>query len=427
VLGWTWAASIALHVAGLGGFGWAAVRSWEPARAPAPPAVREAGAREIAIDLPVMTEGTLLADRPRDPTGDPPTYSGGAPVARLDQAVNGRGGDAHAEEPATNLSDRDDGISRTLDLLDRLDRDQQQRLATSRERQSWEDRRSSKQPMELTFLASGATGRAERRAPTEADPSRGGARPLAASAQGGVRGDRADEDALAEDEPRAGASREGSRESAAGLGVHDGREGRDHRAGARVMRARPDVVLAAVSVPAARRGRPRDDVDSDQEVANVVRSVVHASTAGGALGAGRGGAGGGGDPGAGGRAGAGSTGRPLGPGDAAWWDLNTNDPRLVPYFRRLHARLDPLWPKAFPEEEIYALHQGVAIFDVVIASDGRATVVWPPTRPSGIPAFDRNLYDVLRHAAPFDPLPASLGVSELRVRMPFDARNYVVK
>ena len=46
------------------------------------------------------------------------------------------------------------------------------------------------------------------------------------------------------------------------------------------MHARPSVAEAKPSIPAVRNGRPNDNVDSDQEVSNTVRSLVQASAAG---------------------------------------------------------------------------------------------------------------------------------------------------
>jgi len=372
VLGWTWAVSIAAHVGAVAGFGWLALRPLGHPAPPAPP--RVSGEGTIAVELPGVAEGTLLADRVADPTGDAPKYSGGANAAQLDQKKVGRGGEATASEHATNLSDQDERFHRTQDLENRLDHDQQQRLRTGRERASWEDRRSSKDPMQLTFLASGDGARAERRDPSAFDPSRGGARSEAASVRGGAVGERDRVDGANEAGATLGAERDGVLASAPGLGVHDGRIGKDHRSGAHVMRARPDVVLAAVSIPAMRRGRPRDDIDSDQEVSRTIRSLVHASTAAGAPGEGTGGTTGGGDPGEGGRSGPGTSTRPLGPNDDAWWDLDTTDSRLVPYFRRLHARLDPLWRHAFPLSAALDLRQGTVIFAVTIAADGGGLV-----------------------------------------------------
>jgi hypothetical protein len=425
VLGWTWAASIALHVVAISAIGWLALHPAAKTATTEPP--HAGGEGTIPIDLPGVAEGTLLADRRPDPTGDPPQPRSGSSEAQLDQSKIGRGGEPTTIARPTNLSDRDELVHLTPDLLDRLDHDQQQRLRTSKARASWEDRRSSREPMELTFLASGDGTRAERRTPRPYDPSRGGARSDAASIRGGLLGDPAQAEGQSDTSVVTGAARDGSEASAPGVGVRDGRAGLDHRLGAHVMRARPDVVLAAVSVPATRRGRPRDDIDSDQEVARTLRSLVHASTAAGAIGEATGGTAGGGDPGADGRSGAGTSAHPVGPGDAEWWDLDTADPRFVGYFRRIHKKLDPLWAHAFPLRAALDFRQGTVIFAVTIAASGDVAIGWPPLRPSGIPEFDRNCYEAIQRGAPFDPIPASLGVRELHVRMPFDAQNPMVK
>jgi TonB family protein len=226
---------------------------------------------------------------------------------------------------------------------------------------------------------------------------------------------------------RIGASRLGSIGSAPGLGVKDGKAGLDHPQGARVAHARPDVVQGPTTVPAALKARPNDNVDSEQEVATMVRSLVSASTAGGAIGDGRGGSGGGGDPGVGGASGAGSHPPPLGVGEGEWFDLDTSDPRLLPYFRRLHKKIDPLWAHAFPKSAILDLKQGTVILEFTIGPDGTVSVSWPPVRPSGVDEFDRNCADALRRASPLEPPPRELGRSTLKVRAPFTAINPIVK
>jgi TonB family protein len=159
-----------------------------------------------------------------------------------------------------------------------------------------------------------------------------------------------------------------------------------------------------------------------------VRSLVHASVAGGLPGEGRGGtAGPAPDPGAGGTQGRGSTARALGSGDGDVFDLYTSDPALLPYFRKLKAKIDPLWANAFPKSAMIELKQGMVILEFTIAADGSARVSWPPLRPSGIDEFDRNCADAIKRASPFEPIPASLGKSSLRIRAPFDARNPVVR
>jgi TonB family protein len=210
------------------------------------------------------------------------------------------------------------------------------------------------------------------------------------------------------------------------VGVAASRSGLDHRVSAPIGSARPDVTQGPVAIPANEAARPRDDVDSDQEVATTVRSLLHASTAGGAPGEGQGGTGGGGESGAGGASGAGSHARPLGVGEGDVFDFWTSDPRLLPYFRQLHARIDPLWASAFPKSAMLELKQGTVILVFTVSADGRVAVQWPPLRPSGIDEFDRNCADAIRRAAPLPPIPHELGVSSLTIRAPFVASNPIV-
>jgi TonB family protein len=238
----------------------------------------------------------------------------------------------------------------------------------------------------------------------------------------------APDDAADDDERGAapGGETRGSRESAPGEGLLDGRPGRDHRASVPVASARPAVARGPVAVPAAERARPTDDVDGAQEVATAVRAIVHASSSGGRNGDGQGGTSGGGEAGAGGASGEGSRSAPLGVGGGDVFDYWTSDPRLLPYFRQLHAKIDPLWANAFPKSALLDLKQGTVILEFTVYADGHAVVSWPPVRPSGIDAFDRNCADAIRRASPFPPIPRQLGVSELRVRAPFVANNPVI-
>jgi TonB family protein len=422
--GWTWVASLAVHAALVGLGGWVAFRSMHPAdpvashTSPGPDAV-------VAIELPVFADGTLLSEHAPDVRGDLPERSGGAVVPRIDTGKNGRGGDATVDKPAIHLSDTDERLRLSTDLLSRLDRDQTQRVHSSSVRASWEDRRSTTHPAELTFVASGEGDRVERRARDPRDPSRGALWARPASTQGGSVGT---PDPTGDDDARSavGGKRPGTIDSAPGRGVRDGRPGPDHRASAAVAHMRPDVALGPVAVQAADKSRVRDDVDAEQEVATVLRALVHGSTAGGPIGDGHGGNGGGGDPGAGGERGAGAHPQPLGEGQSDWFDIDTTDPRLVPYFRRVHARIEPLWADAFPRSAILDLKQGTVILEFTVAQDGSAKVSWPPLRPSGIDAFDRNCADAIRRAGPFEPIPRELGRASLRIRAPFVASSSIV-
>ncbi len=420
---WSVATSIAIHVAVLGGSAWvwnacmhrgAAAPITQPQVEPAP----------IAVELPEVFDGTLIADRVEDSTGEPPKTLGGDTVARIDTGRAGRGGDLRGQR-ATHLADADDRFSRTRDLLDRLDRDQEQRLLTARTRQSFDDRRTSRDPMELTFLATGS-GTLEERRRHGKNPSRGALESLPAAVRGGEPGHLRDGDDVG-DPAREGASVEGSSRAHAGQGLRTAEEGRDHRASADTKKGRPLVETAAVSIAAAARGRPGDTVDSDQEVANALRSIVHASVAGGVGSDGPGGTSGGGAAGAGGESGAGSHPRPLGDGQGDTYDFNTHDARLVSYFRELHKKIDPLWRNAFPYSAMVDLKQGTVILEFIVEADGTAKVMWPPRRPSGIDEFDKNCRDAIQNAAPFPPIPASLGVTRLRIIAPFEAKNPIVK
>jgi TonB family protein len=384
----------------------------------------------IAIELPSFSEGALLADRDVVPEGTKPAAHGGATVARVDTATLGRGGQATGAR-AVNLAANDEELRRSPDLASRLDRDQEQRLKTASFRTTREDRRATTHPMEVTFLATGTGEHEERRPNAKSDPSRGSlasARP--ASVLGGHAGTR-DVEALEGPGATPGASRAGQLVASPGVGVREGQPGTRHSEAARIALGRPSVAEGKPSVTAAFRGRPNDTVDSDQEVASIVQSQVHASFAGGLAGEGRGGSNGlAPDPGAGGAHGRGSMSRTMGPGDGDVFDWFTNDPMLMPYFRKIHAKVDPLWKDAFPRSAMLELKQGTVILEFTIATDGSVRVSWPPARPSGIDEFDRNCADAIRRAGPFEPIPAALretGRTSLRIRAPFDAKNPIVK
>ena len=372
-----------------------------------------------AIQLPVVGDGVPVDRGPLDPTGDPPRVGGGDSVARLDRAKGGTGGDPTVDAPALNLADVDERMRLSPDLVSRIDRDQLQRLRVASHRQSWEDRRSTTHPMELTLLVSGQGPVLERRPDAPSSPSRGVQSSPQASVQGGEPGRFAEEGQG--DRPPGGAP--GAAASEPGAGLPDARVGLDHRASAPIARARPDVTEGPVAVPAKDPARPRDDVDSDQEVATTVRSLVHASTAGGAPGDGRGGTAGGGEAGAGGSEGQGSRAHPMGLGEGDIVEYWSGDPRLLPWFRQVHARIDPRWANAFPKSAALDLRQGTVIFLFTVTADGRVAVHWPPARPSGIDEFDRNVADAIRSAAPLPPIPRELGVSTLTTPAGFPRRR----
>lgn len=424
----TIAASAAFHALVGGGVFWLALQSFtvQPRAPDARQAPEPTSSSALTVELPTVGDEVLLDDLPVDPEGDPPQVSGGAAIAHLDTGQAGHGGDAHVPVPALNLADGNERMRLSPDPRSRFERDQLQRLRVARVRESWEDRRSTTHPTELTLLVTGTGPVLERRPAAPAEPSRGALQ----SPPPGVRGaslGASSPGAAGETPSPVGGARVGSMLGAPGVGLATANAGLDHRESAPIASARPDVTRGPVAVPANEAARPRDDVDSDQQVATTVRSLVHASTAGGAPGEGQGGNGGGREPGAGATTGAGSHARVLGVGEGEVLDFWTSDPRLVSYFRQLHAKIDPLWTNAFPKSALLELKQGTVILVFVVHADGRATVQWPPARPSGIDEFDRNCADAIRRAAPFPPIPRELGVSTLTIRAPFVANNPAVQ
>jgi TonB family protein len=429
-VGWPLVASIVAHVsvlsiAGIVAYHFAQGRDRRLAesRTSPPDAV-------VAIELPTFSEGTLLADREVVPEGTAPSAHGGATIARVDTGTQGRGGQTTGAR-AVNLAALDEDLRLSPDLTSRLDRDQQQRLKTAAFRTTREDRRATTNPMEVTFLATGTGEHQERRPSAPTDPSRGSlASPRPASVLGGHPGTR-EVDEVEGPGATPGAMQRGQLVASPGIGVREGQAGTRHAEAARIAKGRPAVAEGPPTITASFRGRPNDTIDSDQEVASIVQSQVHASFAGGLAGVGRGGSNGPApDPGAGGTQGRGSMGRVLGSGDGDVFDWFTDDPMLLPYFRKIHAKVDPLWKNAFPHSAMVELKQGTVIIEFTIASDGSARVTWPPIRPSGIDEFDKNCADAIRRASPFEPIPAALreaGRSTLRIRAPFVAKNPIVK
>lgn len=421
-----WALSAVAHAALIAAGAILVARSLADRTAPLPPTA-SAPIEEIPVelDLPVMSDGSVTADAPPEPAPPAPdelARGGGEGTARPDEGRPGRGGADASAAPALNLADRDDGVLLSAEVLSRVDRSQIQRIRSAAHRASREDWRASREPMELTFLAGGRGARAERRRPADADPSLG-ARAMAAPQRAGVAAGAAQlppGEALPQRVP--GAPEPGAERASEGLGVPDTQPGPDARDSADVAFARPMVQQSFPSVPANAVGRPHDNVDSDQEVATTLQSLLHASPLGGAPGVGPGGQRAPAPPAAGGAQGPGSISRPLGdaPGPAP-------DPRAAHrqhYLRQVMSRIGPHWANAFPRWAAAEGLQGTVIVSFVIRADGSVAGAGI-TRPSGIPEFDENCRRAVLRAAPYPPLPAELGPT-LSWSMPFHASNPAV-
>src|SRR5690606_14181659 len=138
-----------------------------------------------------------------------------------------------------------------------------QRLDTSTRRRSWDDRRATPNPMQLSFVGTGPGTHAERRSPSRYDPSTGdrfGAQPTEA---GGALGSSVDP--YGNDFAR-GVDQAGAKRAQAAAGVHSGHRRSDYRLSAAAQVARPSVSRARAAVPARVPGSPSDTQDITQEV-----------------------------------------------------------------------------------------------------------------------------------------------------------------
>jgi TonB family protein len=393
------------------------------------PAGTEISVDVVAPPAPSFRAGPALGDSSEEapvPT-DPVAPGGGEPLARPDMDRAGHGGSLHADSRALNLADRDDGLTLSRDVTSRIDRDQVQRIETSKDRATQDDRRSTTNPMQLVFLATGSGRVAERRPSARANPSRGALRAPPASAVGGSIGSAPMEPGELEPAAaEAGGDRAGVHRASPGVGIERGVPGTDHRISAAVATGRPMVTKASPSVPANQSGRARDTVDSEQEVAATVQSLVHASTAGGLLSTGAGGEDAAGPSGSGGVSGSGSRSAPIGGGDGPFAGLSDADPRISAYHRSVYAKIYPLWEDAFPKTAALEGKQGRAIVSLVIHSDGHVDDV-RVSRASGVPQFDENVRLAVLRAAPFGPFPPSISAPSMRWSITFDMNNPAVR
>jgi TonB family protein len=376
--------------------------------------------REVEIELPeVAADSPLVGVEPQAEEA-PAAVAGGATVARPDMSQPGRGGDEDVDERALNLANQDDGITRDPSVLSNLEKAQLQRIDAGSARRSWEDMRSSRDPMELTFVAMGRGLRADERRPESAAlPARGlrfaDRRSQLGADLGGP--SQPDGDGYA---PRPGAEVLGGPRVIVGLGFVAGPARAEASPALPNSEARPLVAQNDPMVNANDEGRPSDTLDTEQAVEARMQALMHASTMGGTKGRGKGGSGGGGDPAAGGRKGRGSVATALGAGGTGPGDVD----RLA-YIRAVQSKVHPLWASAFPKWAIAEGLGGTTIVTFVIEADGTVSSA-KVTRSSGIPEFDENVRKALVKGAPYGPLPESLK-PRLRWSFPFVATNPAVR
>jgi TonB family protein len=346
---------------------------------------------------------------------------GGRRAPRPDLQAAGHGGERTSREAATNLASSIDPIALERDPETLRDRSQVSRLHTAWQRESRDDRRATPTPMELTFLATGPGHVRARRDYAATDPARGVlSGGVAATLGTKLGGQGASAAGVVPDAAQAGAVA-GTSQARLGQGAPDGRDVQEFHAGARVLFARPLVPQARAAVPSEQRGRPNDTLDSSQEVAARVSSLLQASSAGGDPGPGVGGELGGGAPGALGRQGIGSRSSPSG---AGFGQDFADDPGFSGYSRALRSQLSRVLDKAFPEWAIEQGRGGHVIFEMTLGVDGRPSGV-RIVRPSGVGEYDANVLRAVRGVPSFGRLPEGFA-APAQFRVSWDAVNPVV-
>lgn len=416
------AGSVLLHASLLAGGAWLLAQSLKDAPPPARVAVPlQAVDMEAEVALPEVAAAGPDTAAPTELPPPPETTTGGRHAPRPDLQAPGRGGERTSLEQATNLASSIDPIALERDPQTSRERSQVTRLRTAWKRASRDDRRATPAPMELTFLATGPGHLRVRRAYAPTDPARGIVSGGEASTVGSKLGGHGATDVGEEPEGALGGPIAGSEAARLAQGARDGTEEQEFHAEARVLFARPLVPAARAAVPAQQRARPNDTLDSSQEVAAKVSSLLQASSAGGEPGPGFGGQIGGGAPGAFGASGVGSRSSPSG---AAFGRDFADDPGFSGYARALRSQLARVLAKAFPAWAIAEGRGGRVIFDMTLRADGKPSTV-RLVRPSGIGEYDDNVLRAVSAVPSFGRLPPEFG-APAQFRVSWDALNPVV-
>lgn len=420
--GLAFAGSVLLHASLLTGGAWLLARSLRsaPPIAVSLPAVTAPSA-EIEVALPEIAAAGPESEQPTTLPAPLEVTTGGRHAPRPDLEAAGRGGERTSREAATNLASSIDPIALERDPETLRDRSQVSRLRTAWQRESRDDRRATPTPMELTFLATGSGHVRARRDYAPTDPARGVMSGGIASTVGTrVGGQGATATGIEPAAAQAG-SVAGAEEKRLGQGAPDGRDAQEFHASAQVLFARPLVPAARAAVPTETRGRPNDTLDSSQEVAARVSSLLQASSAGGEVGPGLGGDRGGGAPGAFGASGVGSRSSPSGAGFGKDF---ADDPGFSGYSRALRSQLAKVLAKAFPEWAIEKGRGGHVIFEMTLGADGKPSGV-RIVRPSGVGEYDDNVLRAVRNVPSFGRLPEGFG-APAQFRVSWDAINPTV-
>lgn len=400
-IGWALCASALLHFGGV-----VALSDVERAR----PLPRSDTARGFVTDFEPIFRGPETGSTPRPTVEKVVVSPGGKRVTgALDQqAPEGRGGEQATREPSALLFSFVSPLTLQDTELNNLAENQVQRIRTSRERSTLEQRRASPNPADAVLLVSGQGGHQERRQQARRDAAEGAPRKLEASAASELApalegsGERIAQSA------RVAAQRKPAQGIARGVGHTSTRA-------AKVTFARPNVDRGRAATPAEQLDPSvRDDVDAELLAAKLQRSFVDTSVQRAQLeGAGHGGNAL--DPRALGTRGQGSgaQARPYAPGSGSFDVLDTSDARYLRWFTQQRARVQE--ELVFPRARAIAKDQGTSLYRVELRRDGGLSGAPRLIRSSGFPDFDKAAAVAIERALPFAPLPAELAPALTRI------------
>ena len=381
----------------------------------------------LAETRPAEAEGSLPSERHSVPV----ELGGVASRANVHGPSDAAGGDDGGSVDITFL------VSRTHDThlqdspLTATDRSQIQRIRTSAHRASYENRRSTPNPNDQPFLATGEGQTRQRRVPTRSAVQEGARRARTASQAGSatesqVAGQPSNGEASEGQVRQAGtvrAAQAGALPSP-GRGVAQGR-GEVQSSRANVATGRPQVDEGPAATLAQTSARPSDNQDAEQLARLLVQSTVEASRRLGEPGIGRGGQSGDGAAGEGQDVAEGGAARVHQPGPGRD-GLDTSSRRYQGWYLRARRQVENAL--VFPRARMVAMDQGLSVYRLVVNRQGQLVGRPRRMRSSGFSDMDQAALQAIVQSAPFDAIPAQIapGATTLSIDMTVEFANPMV-
>jgi len=405
------AASLALHILGA---------IWLPS----PRGISVAGAIAGSAQVPTPQEtraGSGLsmeilsldpdASRPVVPIREGSTRE--APNLDNDGATTGGTG---LRDLPTWLLDESQRLTLQESVRNASDESQVQRIDTSFDRSSQENRRASRSPADATYLATD-TGSLQTRVDTgRRDPAPGLRVPTNAGTHDPGT---SPQDAFAQQQAGAGTRGEHTRD------VERGRadtRGTTHAAAARQRTARPDVDHGPPATLASDFGRVQDNRNAELRAAQLVQAFVQSGSAGGQRADGPGGRDVGGSPGNGNNGAPGGRSAVRGSSGQA----EAGGERYTRWYVEQRARITRAL--VFPRERQLNLDQGTTVLRLSIGRDGGLLEAPRMLRSSGFGDLDQAALAAVLESAPLSPLPPEIapGLDRISLTVPVEFWNPTV-